>query len=225
MSVHISEVHFCGPLQGGFIEIAAPEATDTTGYRLAVYDSEGKPVSVMSLGAIVATIADEDIYLLDANSPNWPGVSSKCALALLDPDGAALQFISFQLRVAAVEGPAIGKVSRLVGVHTFNNEPLATVDGGHSYQGVDLQPIGGSPFRAPDILIKELAEKVSGNSVARQYLPTSPSGHMIPEIPSRYSASWRRLPSDYPNGPKESKLAMRAKAAELRRNSIEWLLN
>ena len=152
MPAYISEIDFIGPSSEDYIEIAVPEGTDVTDYTIVVYASDGTVKATYSLGSIVTTIAGYDVYLVDAGTSGFTGVTHFEAVALVD-DTTVLQFVSFHGNtITATEGPANDLTSTEIGTLTPTSS-LQSDDGGASYYVQTVQNPGSIPRYAPGTMI------------------------------------------------------------------------
>ena len=117
MSVHISEVSYSSGVSTDFVEIAADNGTDLSGYSIYVYTDGGLVLEgPYSLGNVQATIAGTDVYVLDDETPDFGGITKFYGVALVDGSGNVVQFISFDGNtITASEGPANGQSSTNIG--------------------------------------------------------------------------------------------------------------
>lgn len=133
----ISEIHYdnAGTDTGEAIEIEAPVDFDLTGWQIVLYNgANGAVYNTRTLsGAVPAagvTVAEYPTDGIQNGSPD--------GVALVDPAGAVVEFLSYEGTFAAVGGPANGQTSVDIGVAETASTPV-----GHS-----LQKINGS-WQAP----------------------------------------------------------------------------
>lgn len=134
MSVYISEINVYGANDGDFVEIAAPTGTDVTGYTIYAYNQDGTIKSgPYELGSPVGTQGGQDIYIIDAGTDGL-SLSVDTTVALVDPDGNVLQFLSDErFTTTGTEGPASGVSSDSIGGRHETNQSRETQDGGTTY--------------------------------------------------------------------------------------------
>lgn len=117
--VFINEFHYdnTGSDINEFIEIIAPEGTDLTGYQLVRYNgANGEPYGTDTLSGLVTSLGTGvGTYLLNYPS-NGIQNGAPDGLALVDTEGAVIQFISYEGVLTASAGPAAGQSSVDVGV-------------------------------------------------------------------------------------------------------------
>ncbi|MEL6469495.1 MAG: ExeM/NucH family extracellular endonuclease [Cyanobacteria bacterium J06623_4] len=124
-NVFISEIHYdnAGGDVGEFVEITADAGTDLSGYTLTLYN--GSNGSIYNTVALSGTVANEvdgkgaiafDIAGIQNGSPD--------GLALSDPDGNLIEFLSYEGTFTAVGGPADGVESTDIGVSESNSTPV-----------------------------------------------------------------------------------------------------
>ena len=123
----INEFHYdnTGGDVGEFIEIAGLAGDDLTGYQIVLYNGNGgAPYNTRTLGG---TFPDEGNCLgaLDFQYPsNGIQNGSPDGIALVDPMGNVLEFISYEGAFTAVGGPADGMMSVDIGVSEPGTTPV-----------------------------------------------------------------------------------------------------
>lgn len=130
--VRISEIHYdnTGTDAGEAIEVSAPVTTDLTGWRIylyngaggAVYDNDLLPTSPETV------CGDRKVVVLTYPS-NGIQNGAPDGIALVDPNGVVVEFLSYEGVMTGVGGPADGITSTDIGVQQNGNEPL-----GHTLQ-------------------------------------------------------------------------------------------
>ncbi|HEX4871281.1 MAG TPA: ExeM/NucH family extracellular endonuclease [Nevskiaceae bacterium] len=120
-TVFINELHYdnTGTDSGERIEVAGPAGTDLSGWTLILYNGSGgvtygSPIalsgSIPDLGAGFGVVAPA------ALAANGIQNGAPDGLALVDPLGAVVQFLSYEGSFAATNGPASGLTSTDIGV-------------------------------------------------------------------------------------------------------------
>lgn len=135
-SVFINEFHYdnVGTDSGEFIELVAPIGTDLTGWSLVLYNGNGgAPYNTIDLtGQAIANQANGlGTVVIDFPS-NGIQNGSPDGVALVDADGAVLEFLSYEGTFTAVGGLADGLTSTDIGVEESSNTPI-----GQSLQLID----------------------------------------------------------------------------------------
>jgi hypothetical protein len=103
------------------IEIAGPAGTDLTGYTLVLYNGSNTPNAAPFYGtprALAGVIAGQDDgYGTIAFAYPVDGIQNGAndAIALVDPFGRVVQFLSYEGQVTASNGPAAGLTSQDIG--------------------------------------------------------------------------------------------------------------
>jgi hypothetical protein len=185
---YISEVKYLGGASLDFIEIVVDGGTDVSDITVTVYNSDGTVRSVNLLGTSVATIAGNDVYLVNtASSATFNGLNKKGAVSI-DTAGTVHQFISFDdgPPVTASAGAANGTTSTQIGLSGGGNS-LETNDGGLTYftqtspnsgtvpcfvRGTHIQTAEG-PKKVEDLRVGDLLENQSGEFVPAQLILSS----------------------------------------------------
>lgn len=123
----INEFHYdnTGGDVGEFIEVAGTAGLDLSGYSLVLYNgSNGTAYNTINLAG---TVDDEGAGFgaVDFQLPsNGLQNGSPDGIALVDPDGGLLQFLSYEGSFTAVGGPADGVTSTDVGVAETSSTPI-----------------------------------------------------------------------------------------------------
>lgn len=138
--VWINEFHYDnnGGDTGEFFEIAGPAGTDVTGWKILGYNGNGGVVyNAINLNG---TIPDQENGY-GTLSFNMLGMQNGApdALALINAQGAVIEFISYEGVLTAMDGEALGEVSIDVGVAESSATPV-----GYSLQRVGAGATSGS---------------------------------------------------------------------------------
>ena len=121
----VNEVHYdnAGADAGEFVEVAGPAGTALAGWRLVLYNGNGG--AVYDDRPLAGTVPDERAGL-GAVAVSYPAdglQNGPDGLALVDPAGAVVQFVSWEGVFNAVDGPAAGLVSTDLGVEESGATP------------------------------------------------------------------------------------------------------
>ncbi|MCT8158790.1 Hint domain-containing protein [Pseudoruegeria sp. SHC-113] len=119
----LSEIRYAGPASGDFAEVAVDPDSQKAGIQLVVYHPDGTMRGIYALGSPVAQVNGYDLHHIATT-----GISRDGAVALTS-GGVVSSFLSFERHVTAVEGPAIGRSSRRIGVVNRTGETLVSGDG------------------------------------------------------------------------------------------------
>ncbi|HYE28451.1 MAG TPA: cadherin domain-containing protein, partial [Allosphingosinicella sp.] len=119
----INEIHYdnAGTDAGEAIEIAAPAGTNLSGWKLVLYsvgDGEtlGTVYDTRTLSGIIPDQDDGYGTLTFTFGVNGVQNGVKDGIALIDPSGGVVQFLSYEGSFVAGEGPAAGLTSTDIGV-------------------------------------------------------------------------------------------------------------
>jgi len=139
-SLWVNEIHYDndGADSGEGIEVAGPAGADTSGWQLVAYNGSGG-ASYDSV-TLSGTLADQ----ADGFGTLWFPISglqngAPDGVALIDPQGTVVAFLSWEGSFTATNGPALGLSSSDIGVSEGSSTPV-----GHSLQ------LGGSGSEAAD---------------------------------------------------------------------------
>lgn len=130
----INELHYDndGTDSGESIEVAASAGADLSGYQLVLYNGAATslaPYDTLSLSGVVAD-AGAGFGFQVVNLPsNGLQNGSPDGVALVAPDGAVIELLSYEGSFVAASGPAAGMTSVDIGVVETATTPL-----GHSLQ-------------------------------------------------------------------------------------------
>ncbi len=126
-NVFVNEIHYDndGTDTGEGIEIAGPAGTDLSGWSLVLYNGNGG--SSYNTTNLVGIITDQDNgygTLSFAISGIQNGAPD--GLALVEPGGSVVQFLSYEGTFTAVGGPADGMESEDIGVAEGGSTPVGS---------------------------------------------------------------------------------------------------
>ena len=113
-SVFINEIHYdnAGTDAGEAIEIEGEAGTDLAGYSIVLYNGNGgAPYATVPLGGIIGAACDTRGVLVFGFPENGIQNGAPDGMALVAPDGAVIEFLSYEGTMTAVGGPADGLVS------------------------------------------------------------------------------------------------------------------
>lgn len=140
--VRVSEVHYdnVGTDAGEAIEVSGPAGTDLTGWQVVLYNGNGGAAydTKALSGSIPATCGARGVVVVTYPSNGIQNGSPE-AIALVDPTGAVVEFLSYEGPMAGVGGPADGLTATDIGVSEAGTEPL----------GQSLQRNGDGTWNAP----------------------------------------------------------------------------
>lgn len=123
-TVFINEVHYdnAGSDMEEAVEIAGPADMDLSNWRIVLYNGKrGKPYRTMELKGVIADQQNGfgtlsfPLKQLQNGSPD--------GMALVNPDGEIVQFLSYEGAFTATEGVAEGTMSQDIGVAESNKTP------------------------------------------------------------------------------------------------------
>lgn len=128
----ISEIHYdnAGTDSGEAIEIEAPAGFDLAGWQIVLYNgNNGAAYNTRTLSGVVpaagVVVATYPVDGVQNGSPD--------GIALVAPDGAVAEYLTYEGTFAAVGGPANGLTGTDIGVAETSSSPV----------GSSLQKIGG----------------------------------------------------------------------------------
>jgi len=127
--VFINEIHYGnnGTASNEGVEIAGPSGTDLNGWNIEFYNGNNSLVyATKSLSGIIPNLENSRgaIWFLKSGIQDGPD-----GIALIDPLGNVIQFLSYKGIITAADGTANGLTSTDIGVTEDNTVPL-----GHSLQ-------------------------------------------------------------------------------------------
>ena len=149
VNLWINEIHYDN-LGGDVeerVEIAGSAGIDLTGYSIYHYNGSGGTIISTEniLGIIVEISSGIGVKNIDFTSlQNGPD-----ALALVDPSGNVIQFLSYEGEVIATEGPAAGMTSILLPI---SEEPAVTIGLSMQLTGAGNQYTDFTWTLAPDTI-------------------------------------------------------------------------
>ncbi|MDV3457874.1 cadherin domain-containing protein [Sphingomonas sp. HF-S4] len=126
-NVFINEFHYdnAGTDTGEFIEIAGAAGTDLTGWKVILYNgANGQSYNTVTLSGALANqqngFGTRGItYPVDGVQNGSPD-----GIALVDPNGVVVQFLSYEGVFTATNGPAAGMTSTDIGVSEGTSAPV-----------------------------------------------------------------------------------------------------
>jgi hypothetical protein len=125
MSVFFNELHYDNAWsdKGEGIEIAGVAGIDLDGYEVLLYNGgNGQVYASVSLDGVIGN-QQGGFGTLFFGLPGMQN-GSPDGMALVDPNGDVLQFLSYEGSFAAVDGAASGLVSIDIGVSESSDQPL-----------------------------------------------------------------------------------------------------
>ena len=123
-AVRIAELHYdnAGVDAGEAIELSAPTGASLTGWKVVLYNgNDGAAYDTRTLtGTMSATCGTRGVMVLDYPSN---GIQNGAAdgIALVDPSGTLVEFLSYEGTMLAINGPAAGITSTDIGVSEDGN--------------------------------------------------------------------------------------------------------
>jgi uncharacterized protein len=119
------------------IEVLAPAGTDLTGWTIALYNGSSSQRSVYDTLTLSGIVADQGggngVVVVDGPG-NGIQNGAPDGLALVDPDGDVVEFLSYEGSFEAADGPAAGMTSTDIGVaetgSTLGDQSLQRDDSG-----------------------------------------------------------------------------------------------
>ncbi len=114
LTTYISEIHYdnAGTDEGEAIEVTGPAGTSLDGWSLVLYN--GSNNMVYGTSALSGTLADQTAGFgttVVNYASNGVQNGSPDGVALVDGNGVAIQFVSYEGVITAVDGPAVGLTS------------------------------------------------------------------------------------------------------------------
>lgn len=126
--VFINEIHYdnAGADTGEAIEVVGSAGESLAGYQLVLYNgSNGQSYRTDTLGEGNLATCGGQVRLGVVNYPQ-DGLQNgpEDGIALVDPQGGVVQFLSYEGTLTAVNGPAAGMTSTDIGVSQPNSTPV-----------------------------------------------------------------------------------------------------
>lgn len=132
--IRFAELHYdnTGTDVGEAIEVSGPAGADATGWQVVLYNGNGgASYNTQTLsGAFPTTCGARGVIVINYPSngiqnggSTATGTDSPDGMALVDPSGAVVEFLSYEGVFAATNGPALGITSTDIGVREVGNEP------------------------------------------------------------------------------------------------------
>jgi VCBS repeat-containing protein len=118
-NVFINEIHYdnAGADSGEFVEIAGAAGTDLTGWKIVLYNgANGQSYSTVNLTGAIANQQNGFGTRTVTYGPDGVQNGAPDGVALIDPDGNVVQFLSYEGSFVAANGPAMGLTSTNIGV-------------------------------------------------------------------------------------------------------------
>ncbi len=115
--VFVNEIHYdnTGTDAGELVEVAAPVGTDLTGWSVVLYNGTGGvSYATLNLAGVPLTNPSGDYGFATLPAVGMQN-GTPDGLALVDPGGAVVQFLSYEGPFAATNGPATGLTSTDIG--------------------------------------------------------------------------------------------------------------
>ncbi len=137
--IRINELHYDNVSDdvNEAVEVLAPASTDLAGWSIALYNgspSQRNVYATLTLAGVVADQGDGNGVLVFDGPSNGIQNGSPDGLALVDPDGAVVEFLSYEGSFEATDGPAVGMTSTDIGVaetsSTLGDQSLQRNDAG-----------------------------------------------------------------------------------------------
>ncbi|MDY7097662.1 MAG: lamin tail domain-containing protein, partial [Pseudomonadota bacterium] len=164
--VFINEIHYdnSGSDLGEGVEVAGPAGTDLSGWSIVLYNGNGG--GSYRTESLTGTIPDQDDGFGTLNFA-ISGIQNggPDGIALVNPAGVAVQFLSYEGSFIATDGPAAGMTSEDIGVSE------AGVPAGTSLQ------LGGTGFVYDDFTWQpSQTETAGGVNTGQDFVAANPNG-------------------------------------------------
>jgi VCBS repeat-containing protein len=127
-NVFINEINYdpAGTDAGEFIEVAGLAGTNLSGWTLVLYNGNGGAAyTTLNLGGVLADSANGFGFRSVTTASNGIQNGAPDGIALVDPFGRVIQFLSYEGTMTAAGGPAAGLTSTDIGVYQ-DQAPLGT---------------------------------------------------------------------------------------------------
>ncbi len=151
-AVFINEIHYdnAGTDTGEFVEIAGPAGTDLSGWQLVFYNGASSVLSAYATSALGGVLGDDTGSGYGFATVMQSGIQNGApdGLALVDASGSLVQFLSYEGRFTAADGPAAGVTSQDIGVAETSGTAL----------GQSLQLQGGGTRAGDFVWAADLAQ-------------------------------------------------------------------
>jgi len=145
-TIFINEIHYddeSGDSDEG-VEIAGPSGTDLTGYKIILYNGSSSQLKVYGTTDLTGVISDQQ----SGYGTIWFPISgiqngSPDGIAFVDASDTLIQFLSYEGKFTAVDGPASGIESVDIGVEetgTVEGESLQLTGSGTIYTNFSWAP-------------------------------------------------------------------------------------
>lgn len=137
--VRINELHYDndGADVNESVEVIAPAGTDMAGWTIALYNGSSSQRNVydtLALSGVVTDQGDGNGVVVVDGPGNGIQNGAPDGLALVDPDGAVVEFLGYEGSFEAASGPAAGMTSTDIGVQesgsTAGDQSLQRDDAG-----------------------------------------------------------------------------------------------
>ncbi|WP_439596856.1 M10 family metallopeptidase C-terminal domain-containing protein [Falsiroseomonas sp.] len=132
-TVFINEIHYDndGTDADERIEVVGPAGTDLTGWTLVRYNGSNgtayaSPAALNGLSGVLADQGGGFGTAVVSFPANGLQNGAPDGIALVDPDGVVVQFLSYEGTLTAVDGPAAGLTSTDIGVAQEGTDPLGS---------------------------------------------------------------------------------------------------
>ncbi len=128
-SVRIAEVHYdnTGTDAGEAIEVSAPAGTSLDGWQIVLYNgisTSRLSYDTKTLTATVASTCGSRGVVVQTYPANGIQNGDPDGIALVNPAGTVIEFLSYEGVFTAANGPASGMTSTDIGVREAGTEPL-----------------------------------------------------------------------------------------------------
>jgi VCBS repeat-containing protein len=118
-NVFINEINYdpAGDDTGEFVEVAGLAGTDLTGWSLVLYNGNGGgSYGTLALSGVLTDTANGFGFRSITTAANGLQNGESDGIALVDPYGRVVQFLSYEGTLTATNGPAAGMTSTDIGV-------------------------------------------------------------------------------------------------------------